>query len=205
MKISNTPPAVMARLLALTEQVEALGQAADAAEQKVANARAVLNGQTIPRNFSKGDFAQLRNGFDELLRSANSARHAARIEQTLLANAKQWIETLPSDTVLEPMRVAVDGADLQTVRSSLKIKRERLRVLKLLPLPAPDIAQQVTAYVANLAKLGAPVIRDLQRLQIYWPQHADRPPATTWTVSLKAMPTRCCLRRGLTASGWPTS
>jgi hypothetical protein len=62
--------------------------------------------------------------------------------------------------------------DLKQVRSELHAKRQRLRLLKSLPMPAPDLAKQVSSYVEGLRKLAAPSIRDLDRqISIMWPQH----------------------------------
>jgi hypothetical protein len=112
----------------------------------------------------------VRNGFDALLAQAQECRRAATIEQRLLSAAKSWVERLPPDAELVAAPVELDGYDLGSVQRELATKRERLKLLRSLPVPARDLAQQVTSYVANLRRLGAPDIRGLDsKLSIMWP------------------------------------
>jgi hypothetical protein len=171
MKVSSAPHFLLSRVVELGENATALTQAADALEQKVARARDILNGRLTPKDLTKADVVQMRGGFDAQLSAAQSARHAALVEQRLLSSAKSWVEQLPSDAEIVAAPVAVDGHDLKTVRSDLQAKRERLRLLRSLPTPAADLDRQVHHYVESLRKLGAPAIRSIDKLSIMWPQH----------------------------------
>jgi hypothetical protein len=158
----------------LDEEAASAAAAADSAERALQLCRDKLNGRTA--EITAAEVPRLQHELNQLLQQAPAARQAANTEMRLLSNLKAWIDTLPADTKLESVSVAVDGRDLTSVRAELKAANEELRVLKGAPVPSDNIGERVRSYFNELARGARPEVRGVgsgQRLEVHWPEYPN--------------------------------
>jgi hypothetical protein len=172
-KLSHLSQPILVRLMELDQQAASLAEQADAAEQQVEHARAILNGKIED---PKVDVRKVQATFETLLKQAQARRHRCNTEQRILSNVKLWLERQPSDVALEPVKVRLNGQDLASVRKRLQQIADEVSRIKAAPTPSADIRQRTEAYVAQLARHGEPIVRGVgegSTLEVWWPLHAS--------------------------------
>ena len=163
MKYSSLPAPVLAKLLALEEQVEDLAQRSAKTTAGIEQARRRLSG-----SFSKPSEADdLNASLKQLLSDKPAIEMKLHAAQRTLSNAKSWLDSLPAGTVLEPVDVKVDGHTLEGTRAKIKALEAELAAARA--APSSDIEQRVRRYVASLAKPQISGVGKNETLKIVWP------------------------------------
>jgi predicted nucleic acid-binding Zn-ribbon protein len=114
MLTDNIPAPALAKLLSLDEAVEHLTQHVAKTQDGIVSARARLTG-----GFHKqAEYDDLTESLRQLIADKPVLEQKLRVAQTVLSNAKAWLERLPEDTQLEIVEVKADG-DLEEVRERI--------------------------------------------------------------------------------------
>ena len=136
MKYSSLPAPVLAKLLALEEQVEDLAQRSAKTTAGIEQARRRLSG-----SFSKPSEADdLNASLKQLLSDKPAIEMKLHAAQRTLSNAKSWLDSLPAGTVLELVEVKTDGRTLEEVRAKIKALETELAALN--SAPSSDIEER---------------------------------------------------------------
>jgi hypothetical protein len=174
MKANQLPQVVLAKLLEMDASVAELTSGAAKAEARVAYARHVLNGGD--NSVTAEEYERERSSFDENYARAMAAKVQAETERKVLAEAKAWVESLPSDSKLLLVQPAASDLDLAALCARLAGLREELKRLNGTPPVASDIEAKVAAYVASLAARASPLVRGFAEglaLDVKWPMGLD--------------------------------
>jgi hypothetical protein len=149
---------VLAKLITLDEHAAALAAAADQHDRRLADVRNRLNGKRVA---SKDDYVALEAELPRLFEAQPKLRNRATREQSILSSCKIFIDTLPGDTVLEPIEVQ-PTADLPAVRAQIaKLGAERRALINAPPSPQ-EMSAEVRAWVIAIGEQGRPsmLLRD---------------------------------------------
>jgi hypothetical protein len=165
MTYDSLPRHVLAKLLALDEEVAALKAGADAVEDGIEDRRARLWG-----NVRRADDNPrlLEAELNTLMADQKALQKRLQAEQAVLSACKTFLDRLPAGTKLEPVPVTTDGHDLAGVRKRINGANSELDALKRAPAPSDDIEARVWSYLRGLA----PKVRGIgvgERLSIVWP------------------------------------
>jgi hypothetical protein len=130
-----------------------------------------MGGERIPPSIF-----QLKHEFDGILEAATEARRRARAQLAVAGEVRGWIESLPADAQLEPVKPHLDGHALPDVRSRLADLGQQLRRLETAPVPPPDLRAVIAAKVAELTYKGRPMLSGSDLCYVRWPtsQSANR-------------------------------
>jgi hypothetical protein len=89
-----------------------------------------------------------------------------------LTDARAFLEALPDDAVLEPVKVVKpNGLDLDTVWRRIEDAEDEVKRLRAVPVPSSDIEERIREYVAALARPQVSGIATGQQLQVHWPDN----------------------------------
>jgi hypothetical protein len=86
-----------------------------------------------------------------------------RAADSIHSKCRQWLDDLPADVVVEPVKTNVDGHDLSSVREQIKVAKDELAQLRGLPTVPADIESRVRTYVESL---GKPTISGLGKSEL---------------------------------------
>jgi hypothetical protein len=170
MKASALPQAVLAKLVDLDERTSELMTEATEAEARVARAREIVNGKD--NNVTPEQFAHARDNFAITHTLATKMRERAEVQRKILAEAKKWIEGLPSDTRLLQVGPASSDLDVTALCAKLAGLRHELRQLVGQPPAAPATGAAIDKLVAGWAEAASPMVRGFHEggtLDVRWP------------------------------------
>jgi hypothetical protein len=84
-----------------------------------------------------------------------------------LANCRAWLDALPDNAVLEPVKVKPNGSDLEGIRQRIRDAQDEVAALRAVPAPPADIRERVKEYVVSQAR---PKVRiESGQVEIVWP------------------------------------
>lgn len=172
MDLSAAPSFVTAKLAALSDARATAAVRADQLARELASLRDRWDGRVQRTSDAHTDFPKL-------IDAANAEQSAVSSRLSTLTrivdNARAWLASLPSNTVLEQITPEVEtGQTLQTIRERIKRLEESVAALKKVPLPSVDIRARVEDYIQSLTQ---PVIRGVaagQQLTVEWPRPRDQ-------------------------------
>jgi hypothetical protein len=95
--------------------------------------------------------------------------HAARRR---LASCKTFVDELPADAMLEPVKVNANGRDVAEVRERIKDAQDKLNTLRAVPVPSANIKARIEDYVGSLARPKVSGIAEGETLDVSWPGDA---------------------------------
>jgi hypothetical protein len=177
MKISKLPAPVIDRLVALDQHAAACGQAATAADARLAACRAAVNDYDFPKTGNrikdeethrraKQELAGLNEGAQETRRRSDAARRVA-------ASCRAFVDGLPDAAAIELAAVPqANGVDLSECRG--RITGIRAKLAKLHSAPPPSDRGRIEGYIDELRK---PAREHADRLVGNWPHFLNSPPA----------------------------
>ena len=174
MTTPNIPPVAVNKLLALDTHLAALKARATTVDEAIEVHRKRLDGRIRdPRD----DPQQLKTALMALLEEEKTLASRIRAEEAVLSRTRNWLNTLPSDTVLTVAPIDSDiitTADLNIVRARLQQLRTEIAALESAPTPPEDIRTHVRAHIGTLAKPTVSGINNpAANLKIVWPGARD--------------------------------
>ncbi len=172
MNYSQLPQPVLAKLITLDSQAEALAQRAEALPRLLDSARNQWRSSNDP-----GIAQQARADTEAMTKEQQFLTARVAAEQSVLSNCKLWLDQLPADTRLEPV-TSLPPVILTSVRGRLEQARRELTELRKLATPAADIEARLRAHVADLGRVTVTGIGAGDALSVTWPgpQHGGRDP-----------------------------
>src|SRR5262249_47214442 len=108
-RVNELPAAVMTKLLILDQVAGEFAATAQAAEQRLARARDIVNGK---REVDVEDYQRERDGFDATFGAAKMAASYAESARKVLAHCRAWLAALPADSKLLLVQPAAADLDL---------------------------------------------------------------------------------------------
>jgi hypothetical protein len=160
---TNVPAPALAKLLSLRSAADFFSEKLVAMEHGITTARQRLTGGMPQRGYD--DLcASLQTMVDDL--PALKRRVAAA--EALYKKCREFVDTLPKGSVLESVKIDVDGHSLDEVRTKIKTLEAELAQLRALPTSSSDIKQRVEDYVRGLAKPGVSGIGPGEKLRVIW-------------------------------------
>jgi hypothetical protein len=164
MKLDRLPRDVLIKLMQLDQRAEEAAKLADEAEQRLSEARDLLNGR---REDPRVNITALRAQFDTILADATDARRNATALHSALSRIKLWVAQLADGSALEIVKPArLNGATLSSTRARRTEIESEIAAIEA--APEPPSRESLDAYVARLARRGQPEFRNGK---VYWPQH----------------------------------
>jgi hypothetical protein len=161
----DIPATVWKKLATLDEQAEFLHRKNIDLEHAINAARTRLTG-----GFQKDqDYQDLRRSLERMVADKPAIETKFHRVKHLASNCKRWLDELPEGTVLEPVKVKPNGADLGNVRERIKDAENELHRLRSVPTAAPDIRKRVKDYVQSLAQPVVSGIGAGEELEVRWP------------------------------------
>src|SRR4029450_96054 len=127
MNRNNIPTTVFAVIDKYERDVEHLTQQVARTQDAIDNARQRLSG-----GFQKDqEYRDLRATLDQLITDRPILENKLRDAQITLANSKQFLEQLPADLMLQPVkRVAQNGYDLAQVQRRIADAEDEIKRLR---------------------------------------------------------------------------
>jgi DNA repair exonuclease SbcCD ATPase subunit len=95
--------------------------------------------------------------------------------QSTLETCKQWIEELPDDTILELVKVDVDGLDLVRTVTRIKEHKDEIDELSDVPILKKNYKQDIAKYVKSLSEPDLEGIGPDEELRVIWGRCSDMP------------------------------
>jgi hypothetical protein len=164
MKRRNIPEAVLAKLAKFEKQAAYLTRKVTQTREAITSARERLTG-----GFARdSECDDLRATLDRLLKDLSVIEADEEVTKDKLSSCKAWLDELPDNAVLEPVKVKPNGRSLSDVRQRIKDAEDELKKLASVPAPSADIRERVEAYVASQGRPKVLGIEDGQ-LNIVWP------------------------------------
>jgi hypothetical protein len=167
MDLSQAPGFVATRMALLADGCATATIRADELTGQISHLRDRLNGR-VQR--AGDDSVKLGIEFDRLLGEQKALQARRPIEADTLGRCRAWLAGLPSTTVFEQVIPDVeDGLSLPAVRGRIKKLHNEVEALKRVPVPAPNIREQVRAYVERLPMPSIGGIAAGEALTVQWP------------------------------------
>jgi hypothetical protein len=164
MSRDNIHASAFSKLITLSDQAEYLSQKLISTEQGIANARQRLTGGFQ----GSGEYDDLRASLSQMVADLPTLKQRCRAAEAIHSKCRQWLDDLPADIVVEPVKTNVDGQDLESVREQIKAAQEELKVLRGLPTSSSDIRQKVEEYVHGCARPQITGTGKGERLKVIW-------------------------------------
>jgi hypothetical protein len=161
----NIPAAALSKLLTLADQAEYVSQKLITTEQGIANARQRLTGG-FERN---SDYDDTKHALEKMVADFPTLKQRCRAAESMYEKCKVFIDDLPTDVVLEPVNMNIDGHDLSSVRTKIAELEQERNTLRGLPTSSSDIEQRVRSYVESLARPTITGTGVGEKLRIAWP------------------------------------
>jgi hypothetical protein len=161
----NIPAAALSKLLTLADQAEYVSQKLITTEQGIANARQRLTGG-FERN---SDYDDTKHALEKMVADFPTLKQRCRAAESMYEKCKGFIDDLPTDVVLEPVNMNIDGHDLSSVRTKIAELEQERNTLRGLPTSSSDIEQRVRSYVESLARPTITGTGVGEKLRIAWP------------------------------------
>ena len=95
---------------------------------------------------------------------------SARRAKGTLASCKAFVDELPDDATLEPVKASVNGRDRAEVRQRISDAEDELKALRAVPMPSADIKTRIEDYVGSLARPKVSGIAEGETLHVSWPK-----------------------------------
>jgi hypothetical protein len=160
----NVPASALEKIISLSSEAEFLSEKTVDMEQGIAAARQRLTG-----GLRQTDYEDLRSSLDQMIKDLPVLKRRCDTVQAIYTRCRAFIDTLPQDAVLEPVKTNVDGRTLADVRERIKDAEDELKILRALPTSSADIEQRVRAYVEAMARPQISGIGKGERLKVIWP------------------------------------
>jgi hypothetical protein len=161
----NIPAAALSKLLTLADQAGYVSQKLITTEQGIANARQRLTGG-FERN---SDYDDTKHALEKMVADFPTLKQRCRAAESMYEKCKGFIDDLPTDVVLEPVNMNIDGHDLSSVRTKIAELEQERNTLRGLPTSSSDIEQRVRSYVESLARPTITGTGVGEKLRIAWP------------------------------------
>jgi hypothetical protein len=162
---NNIPAPALEKLIALSDAAEYRSNKLIATEQGIASARARLTG-----GFAKNtEYDDVRMTLETMVADLPALKQRCRAAESIHSKCRQWLDDLPADVVVEPVKTNVDGHDLSSVREQIKVAKDELAQLRGLPTVPADIESRVRTYVESLGKPTISGLGKSERLKVCWP------------------------------------
>ncbi len=161
----DIPKPVRDKLLKFEQTVEHLTEKTTRTREAINNARERLTG-SFQRD---SDYHDMRSTLDKLIKDLPVIERRLADAEYTLEHCQTWLDALPDDVVLEPVKVKSNGADLADVREHVKKAEEELEALSQVPVPSGDIRERVKDYVAALGRPKVSGVSHDDKLKVSWP------------------------------------
>lgn len=166
MKPNRFPSCVHAQLAKFEREIATLTRQASQNATAITHARQRLTG-----SFQEdSEYRAMRVALDRLVEEQPAFENRLLTTKDLLSCCKHFLATLPDDTVLEPVKLENNGLSLDDVRQRIAEAEQEIKVLRAVPVPPPDIKNQVKEHVAALARPKLSIASG--KLQVTWPDSA---------------------------------
>jgi hypothetical protein len=162
----DAPGHVRAKLDKFEQTVEHLSEKAKRIKDAIDRTRERLTGSFE----SDQEYADARALLDRLIKDQPIIERKFRAARHTLETCEAWIDDLPDDVALEPVKVKLDGGDLASVKERIRNATDELETLSKVATPSPDIEQRVRKYVAGLGCPKVSGVGDGAQLQVSWPR-----------------------------------
>jgi hypothetical protein len=161
---NNIPAPALRKLLALSSAAEFCSEKLIKTEQGITAARQRLTGGMKPTEYD-----DLRASLQQMVDDLPVLKRRCADAQSIYQKCREWVDTLPKSSVLEPVKIDVDGHDLTDVRAKLEAAQAELATLRALPTSADDIRLRVENYVRGMARPQITGIGKNERLRVIFP------------------------------------
>jgi hypothetical protein len=166
MNQGNIPKTVRDTLLKFDQTVEHLTEQATRTKEAIDLARERLTG-----GFERDqEYRDVRATLDKLVKDLPAIEDKRDAAERTLERCQAWLDELPDDVTLEPVKVKLDGGDLASVKERIRNATDELETLSKVPTPSADIEQRVRKYVAGLGRPKVSGVGDGDHLQVSWPR-----------------------------------
>jgi hypothetical protein len=166
MNQGNIPKTVRDTLLKFDQTVEHLTEQATRTKEAIDLARERLTG-----GFERDQqYRDVRATLDKLVKDLPAIEDKRDAAERMLERCQAWLDELPDDVTLEPVKVKLDGGDLASVKERIRNATDELETLSKVPTPSADIEQRVRKYVAGLGRPKVSGVGDGDQLQVSWPR-----------------------------------
>jgi hypothetical protein len=166
MNQGNIPKTVRDTLLKFDQTVEHLTEQATRTKEAIDLARERLTG-----GFERDQqYRDVRATLDKLVKDLPAIEDKRDAAERMLERCQAWLDELPDDVTLEPVKVKLDGGDLASVKERIRNATDELETLSKLPTPSADIEQRVRKYVVDLGRPKVSGVGDGAQLQVSWPR-----------------------------------
>jgi septal ring factor EnvC (AmiA/AmiB activator) len=167
-KRRDIPEAVLDKLAKFEQQAEYLARKVTQTQEAIAAARERLTG-----GFAKdSEYHDMWATLQQLVKDLPVMERNLSTAKYKLSSCKSWLDGLPDDVVLEPVKVNASRRDLAEVRQRIKDAEDELKALRAVPVPCADIKVRIEHYVSSLARPTVSGIAKGETLRVSWPNDA---------------------------------
>src|SRR6266511_4773342 len=162
----HIPDHALQRLSEHEQRVEHLTLQLAKTQDGIASARGRLSG-----GFERdSDYDDMSASLNQLVADKPVIESSLRNAKNTLQSTKAFLAALPDGTVLEPVEIKTNGADLPTLQQRIAAAQAELNALRAVPTPSADIENRVRSYVEAMA---CPTITNIsssgEPLRVVWP------------------------------------
>jgi hypothetical protein len=165
MKRRSIPEAVLAKLAKFEQAVENLTQRVARTQDSIVSARQRLTGGFR----TDQEYNDLYSTLKQLVADKPILERKLSAAEHRLSDCRAWLDALPDDAVLEPVKVKPNGSDLEGIRQRIKDAEDELKKLASVPVPSADIKKRIEDYVGSLARPRVSGIAKGETLRVSWP------------------------------------